>query len=522
MKPYLLLTPGPLTTSETVKETMMTDWCTWDEDYNLHIVEALRKELVGIATRNTEEYTSVLLQGSGTYCVEAVIGAAIGKNDKLLICSNGAYGDRMGNIAEYYHIDYELLAFDETEQVSVDYVDDYLSNNSDVTHVAFVHCETTTGILNPLKELAHVVKMHGKKLIVDAMSSFGGIPMDVSELGIDFLISSANKCIQGVPGFGFIIARRSELVRCKGVARSLSLDIYDQWETMEKGYDDESLDNAFFVTGKCNSNCIMCPSPNVSRQKGKNSDVDKLIEIAKHIPSDTPHLTITGGEPFMIGRDIFRFIQYLHDKFTCTEFLFLTNGRIFAVDSFMKKFIETVPDNSIVAIPIHGSNAQINDMITQSKGSFAQTVKGIKQLLKANIRVELRIVVSKLNASDLHDLALFISQEFSEVEYVSIMAMEMTGSARVNQDKVWISYKEAGRLAQDAALVLIENGIDVRLYNFPLCSVSKEFWTLCKKSISPYKVRYSEVCDECEMKKSCGGVFAGTLSLEKGELKAIV
>ena len=236
MKPYLLLTPGPLTTSETVKETMMTDWCTWDEDYNLHIVEALRKELVGIATRNTEEYTSVLLQGSGTYCVEAVIGAAIGKNDKLLICSNGAYDDRMGNIAEYYHIDYELLAFDETEQVSVDYVDDYLSNNSDVTHVAFVHCETTTGILNPLKELAHVVKMHGKKLIVDAMSSFGGIPMDVSELGIDFLISSANKCIQGVPGFGFIIARRSELVRCKGVARSLSLDIYDQWETMEKGH----------------------------------------------------------------------------------------------------------------------------------------------------------------------------------------------------------------------------------------------------------------------------------------------
>lgn len=129
-----------------------------------------------------------------------------------------------------------FLVFEETEQVSVDYVDDYLSNNSDITHVAFVHCETTTGILNPLKELAHVVKMHGKKLIVDAMSSFGGIPMDVSELGIDFLISSANKCIQGVPGFGFIIARRSELMRCKGVARSLSLDIYDQWETMEKGH----------------------------------------------------------------------------------------------------------------------------------------------------------------------------------------------------------------------------------------------------------------------------------------------
>ncbi len=118
----------------------------------------------------------------------------------------------------------------------MEYVDDYLSNNSDVTHVAFVHCETTTGILNPIKELSHIVKMHGKKLIVDAMSSFGGVPLDVHELGIDFLISSANKCIQGVPGFGFIIARRSELMRCKGVARSLSLDIYDQWEAMEKGH----------------------------------------------------------------------------------------------------------------------------------------------------------------------------------------------------------------------------------------------------------------------------------------------
>ena len=201
MKPYLLLTPGPLTTSTTVKEAMMTDWCTWDEDYNLGIVEELRKELVSLATQKTEDYTSVLLQGSGTYCVEAVLGATITPKDKLLICSNGAYGDRMGNIAEYYHLDYDMLAFEETEQVSVEYVDDYLSNNSDVTHVAFVHCETTTGILNPIKELSHIVKMHGKKLIVDCMSSFGGIPLDVNELGIDFLISSS-----------------------------------DQWEAMEKGH----------------------------------------------------------------------------------------------------------------------------------------------------------------------------------------------------------------------------------------------------------------------------------------------
>ena len=235
MRPYLLLTPGPLTTSESVKTAMMTDWCTWDEDYNVHIVEEIRKGLVQLATRKTDDYTSILMQGSGTYCVEATLGSVITPKHKLLILSNGAYGDRMGNIAEYHGMNYDMLAFDETEQVSVEYVDDYLAHNAEITHVAVVHCETTTGILNPLKEIAHMVKMHGKKLIVDAMSSFGGVPLDVEELGIDFMISSANKCIQGVPGFGFIIAKKEKMSATKGNARSLSLDIYAQWETMEKG-----------------------------------------------------------------------------------------------------------------------------------------------------------------------------------------------------------------------------------------------------------------------------------------------
>ena len=143
MKPYILLTPGPLTTSQTVKEAMLTDWCTWDEDYNLHIVEEIRKSLVSLATQHTGDYTSILLQGSGTYCVEAVIGSVIKPGDKLLILSNGAYGDRMGNIAEYHGISYDMLAFDETEQVSVSYVDDYLSHNAEITHVAVVHIKST-------------------------------------------------------------------------------------------------------------------------------------------------------------------------------------------------------------------------------------------------------------------------------------------------------------------------------------------------------------------------------------------
>lgn len=236
MRPYLLLTPGPLTTSETVKEAMMSDWCTWDEDYNVGIVDVIRKDLVELASSKPEDYTAVLMQGSGSFCVEATLGSVVRPEDNLLVAANGAYGKRMGLIAEYYHLSYHLMRFEETQPVCPKEIDEYLSVHPEVTHVSVVHCETTTGVLNPLEEIASVVKKHGKVLIVDAMSSFGGVPIDMAKLGIDFMISSANKCVQGVPGFGFILARRSLLENCKGIARSLSLDLYDQWETMEKGH----------------------------------------------------------------------------------------------------------------------------------------------------------------------------------------------------------------------------------------------------------------------------------------------
>ena len=236
MRPYLLLTPGPLTTTETVKATMMSDWCTWDKDYNEGVVQTIRKELVNIAANGSEAYTAVLIQGSGTFCVEAALGTAIRDTDHLLVCANGAYGKRMGQIAEYYRLNCHMMQFCETESVRPEQIRMYLNKHPEVTHVSVVHCETTTGILNPLADIASVVKEAGRILIVDAMSSFGGIPIDMPALGIDFLISSANKCIQGVPGFGFIIARRSLLEQCKGIARSLSLDAYEQWKTMEEGH----------------------------------------------------------------------------------------------------------------------------------------------------------------------------------------------------------------------------------------------------------------------------------------------
>lgn len=155
---YLLLTPGPLSTSETVREAMLQDWCTWDKDYNEGIVTPLRKDLLAIAGLNEDEYTNVLLQGSGTYCVEATIGAAVRPEDKLLILANGAYGKRMAEIARYYHIDHVLVSLNETELITGETARKALEENPGVTHLSMVHSETTTGLLNRIEEVAEVIK----------------------------------------------------------------------------------------------------------------------------------------------------------------------------------------------------------------------------------------------------------------------------------------------------------------------------------------------------------------------------
>jgi 2-aminoethylphosphonate-pyruvate transaminase len=234
--PYLLLTPGPLSTSKAVKAAMLRDWCTWDDDYNLHVVQEIRHRLVRMATASGgDRYTSVLMQGSGTFGVESVLGSSVPPDGKLLIIANGAYGTRMVQIAKALRIPHLVYDLPETNIPNELEVKWLLDENPDITHLSVVHCETTTGILNPVREIVSLAKERGVVSIVDAMSSFGGIPLDVDEWQIDFLISSANKCVQGVPGFSFIVANRERLLQCEGQARSLSLDLFGQWSAMEKG-----------------------------------------------------------------------------------------------------------------------------------------------------------------------------------------------------------------------------------------------------------------------------------------------
>jgi len=229
--PYLLLTPGPLTTTKTVKQAMMQDYCTWDDDYN-RMVKDIRGRLVRLAGGN-DRYTSVLMQGSGTFTVEATLGSTIGPGDKVLIIDNGAYGSRIVEIVRRQGISHAFLKQPEVEAADADRLGEMLASDPAITHVAMVHCETTTGLLNPASRVGALAAEFGKIYILDAMSSFGGVEMDIEALGAHYLISSSNKCIQGVPGFGFVIAMREMLQHAKGRSKSLSLDIYDQWHEME-------------------------------------------------------------------------------------------------------------------------------------------------------------------------------------------------------------------------------------------------------------------------------------------------
>ncbi|MCD5003190.1 2-aminoethylphosphonate--pyruvate transaminase [Enterococcus saccharolyticus] len=229
---YKLLTPGPLTTTSTVKEAMLVDHCTWDEDYKI-ITQHIRKHLLQLAKVPEEDYTTVLMQGSGSFCVESVLSSVIGDQDKVLICANGAYGSRMVQMAKRYNIPHVVYQLAENEVPKASRIRELLSEDPTINALAMVHSETTSGILNPLEEISEVVKENKLLFILDAMSSFGGISIPVAEYQIDFLVSSANKCIQGVPGFGFIICNRKALEASKGKARTVSLDLYEQFEAMD-------------------------------------------------------------------------------------------------------------------------------------------------------------------------------------------------------------------------------------------------------------------------------------------------
>jgi len=233
-KDKLLFTPGPLTTSDTVKQRMLHDLGSRDKMF-IAAVRDVRNRLLGLAGLSQElGYEAILMQGSGTFGLEAVVSSTIPPEGKLLVIINGAYGRRIASIARTLRIDVDTLEGPEDQVPDLKAISQKLASDPAITHVFVVHCETTTGILNPVQEIGELVKSANKVFCVDAMSSFGAIPIDLEACHIDFLVSSANKCIEGVPGFSFILARKQALLATEGYARSMSFDLFAQWQGLEK------------------------------------------------------------------------------------------------------------------------------------------------------------------------------------------------------------------------------------------------------------------------------------------------
>jgi 2-aminoethylphosphonate-pyruvate transaminase len=230
-EPYLL-TPGPLTTSLRTKQSMLHDWGSWDVDFN-KITARVRERLLQIV-HGTGTHECVPMQGSGTFSVEAAIGTLVPRGGHVLVPQNGAYCERIAKICRVLGRKLTTIDYAEHAPIAAGDIERALAVDPSITHVALVHCETSTGILNPLHEIAQVVARHGKGLIVDAMSSFGALEIDARITPFDAVVAASGKCLEGPPGMGFVIVRRTVLERCEANAHSLAMDLYDQWVYMQK------------------------------------------------------------------------------------------------------------------------------------------------------------------------------------------------------------------------------------------------------------------------------------------------
>jgi len=232
-KDKILFTPGPLTTSPTVKQAMLRDLGSRDIEF-IGLVKDIRHKLIELGQAKPDKYTTVLMQGSGTFGLEAVVSSTVPPDGKLLVIINGAYGKRLAKIASVLKIETVTLEYPENKTPDLGEIESTLKTDSKITNVTVVHCETTTGIINPIREIGEIVAKSGGKYFVDAMSSFGAVPIDLAECNIDYLVSSANKCIEGVPGFSFVLCKLSSLKGTAGYARSVSFDLLDQYRGFEK------------------------------------------------------------------------------------------------------------------------------------------------------------------------------------------------------------------------------------------------------------------------------------------------
>ena len=280
-------------------------------------------------------------------------------------------------------------------------------------------------------------------------------------------------------------------------------------------------DATIFMTGNCNSNCIMCPMSDIERSEDYSSRRQYLFRYIDMLPEDLGFYCVTGGEPTLDYRLFLQVMSYIADRFPDAEGQILSNGRSFSSRSLIRLLLEHCPGHLIVAIPLHAAEAGIHDMIARSPGGFKETVAGIRNLLHARIDVEIRVVVNALNCNEITNIARRIAEEFPTVKVVNFISLELRGNCFMNRDKVYLDARRSFECSREGIHILIENGINVGLYNYPLCCVDRKYWFLCAKSITPSEILYAPVCENCLVKSQCGGLFDTTLRGGCPELKPV-
>ena len=276
---------------------------------------------------------------------------------------------------------------------------------------------------------------------------------------------------------------------------------------MFRDFSAESNDNTFYVTGTCNNSCLMCSQPPVN-EEDLSEIYTRNMEVLEHAPKDLPCIGISGGEPTMAGEFLFRLLDEIRIKYPTALIHFLTNGRKFADDTYVEKLLKYGYHNMVFGIPLHSDYFKDHDKITQRKGAFHETLRGLYNLANYNANIELRIVINKLNYERLEQMADYIQYNLPFVESIAFMGMEITGYAVNNASCIWIPPEDYQHNLQRAVLKLFRWNLPVYIYNIPLCILPSNLHQFSCKSISNWKRYYCHECEECIVKEKCCGLFS--------------
>lgn len=267
-----------------------------------------------------------------------------------------------------------------------------------------------------------------------------------------------------------------------------------------------SRSNALFVTEQCNSNCIMCSQP--PKDVADRFRVTAALDAIPLMHPDTAELGITGGEPTLLGGGLLAIIASCKTHLPHTALHMLSNGRMFRYLSLCRAVADIAHPDLMIGIPLYSDLAGHHDFVVQAKGAFDQTIRGIVNLKRCNVRVELRVVLHRQTISRLPELAEFIARNLPCVDHIALMGLEMMGYVRMNIDALWVDPVHYQRELVKAAHRLAAARLNVSIYNHPLCVIDRSLWPYARKSISDWKNEYFALCRDCAVKNECGGFFS--------------